>query len=49
MLLLALVSGGGTQLTMVLLEPLMGRLFSADSAAAAESGAGSPMASFNDS
>jgi len=48
-LLLALVSGGGTQLTMVLLEPLMGRLFPADSAAAAEDGAGSPMASFNDS
>lgn len=48
-LLLALVSGGGTQLTMVLLEPLMGRLFPADSAEAAASGAGSPMASFNDS
>lgn len=48
MLALAVVSGGGAQLTMVLLEPLMGRLFPEDAAAAATSGAGSPMASFND-
>jgi ABC-type multidrug transport system fused ATPase/permease subunit len=47
-LVLAVLSGGGTQLTMVLLEPLMGRLFPADAAKAAEAGAGSPMASFND-
>ena len=46
-LALAVVSGGGTQATMVLLEPLMGRLFPEGEAAVAAS-VSSPMARFND-